>query len=105
MQLGAVPFLSPAALLALQEAHHAAQSGDTKLRYFEPGSAAEVAALAAQIIPSDETAGAKEAGVIVFIDHALATFEESKRQPYKEGMADAQRARARLFRNLEAWLN
>ena len=35
--------------------------------------AAEIEAIAARIIPSDATPGAREAGVVYFIDRALST--------------------------------
>ena len=62
-----------------------------------PGDAAEIEALAAQIIPSDGSPGAREAGVIYFIDKALATFDEDKRDLYRSGLAAVQEKRRRLF--------
>ena len=60
----------------------AAQStGAYKFEFFTPEEAAEVEAIAARIIPTDETPGAREAGVIYFIDRALVTFAE--RRPAK----------------------
>lgn len=79
--------LSAEVLEALQHAHEAAQSGDGKLQYFDPQTAAEVEGLAAQIIPSDDGPGAREAGVIFFIDRALATFDEDQRELYRTGLA------------------
>jgi hypothetical protein len=58
--------LSAEVLEALQHAHEAAQSGGGKLQYLDPQAAAEIEVLAAQIIPSDDGPGAKEAGVIYF---------------------------------------
>jgi gluconate 2-dehydrogenase gamma chain len=49
---------------------------------------------ASQIIPTDETPGAREAGVIYFIDRALRTFEKDKQRAYVEGVR-ALDARAR----------
>jgi len=59
--------------------------------------AGEIEAIAAQIIPSDATAGAREAGVIHFIDYALATFDRHKRQAYRDGLQMAQTRRRELF--------
>ena len=44
-------------------------------------------ALASLIIPSGSTPGAREAGVIYFIDKALATFDRDKREAYRQGFA------------------
>ena len=79
--------LSGEVLEALQHAHEAAQSGDGQLQYLDPQAAAEIEALAAQIIPSDDGPGAKEAGVIYFIDRALATFDRDQRELYRSGLA------------------
>lgn len=73
---------------AWQHAHTAAATGGTKLEYFTPLEAADVEALAAQIIPTDETPGAREAGAVYFIDRALATWDRDKRDAYRTGLAD-----------------
>src|SRR4051794_1364966 len=53
---------------ASQDAHSAAQaSGDVKLSFLSAADAADVEAIASQIIPTDDTGGAREAGVIYFI--------------------------------------
>jgi gluconate 2-dehydrogenase gamma chain len=57
----------------------------------------EISAIASQIIPSDDSPGAREAGVIYFIDRALATFDADKRGLYTKGLEDAERKRAELF--------
>lgn len=60
---------------AASDAHHAQQSGSTPTTSFlSQAELADVDAIAAQIIPTDETPGAREAGVALFIDRALATF-------------------------------
>jgi gluconate 2-dehydrogenase gamma chain len=81
--------LSAEVLEALQHAHDAAESGDRKLQYLDAQAAAEIETLAAQIIPSDDGPGAKEAGVIYFIDRALATFDQDQREVYQSGLAAA----------------
>ncbi len=70
--------------------HVAAQQARTKgsLEFFDAAGAAEVAAIAARIIPTDETPGATEAGVIHFIDRALCTFHRDRREIYTRGLAD-----------------
>ena len=52
-----------------------------KFEFFTPAEAAEIEAMAARIIPTDDTPGAREAGVIYFIDRALMTFAD--RRPAK----------------------
>ena len=54
-----------------------------------------MAALAAQILPSDDGPGADEAGVIYFIDGALTTFDADQRGVYRSGMTEIQGIAAR----------
>ena len=53
----------------------------------------------AQILPSDEGPGAREAGVVYFIDRALATFDSDKREAYRKGMAEFPRLLRRWLRS------
>lgn len=56
--------------------------------YFTREQAADVDAMAAQIYPSTDTPGAREAQVIYFIDLALVTFAQDKQDVYAKGLAD-----------------
>jgi gluconate 2-dehydrogenase gamma chain len=56
--------------------------------YFSREQAADVDAMAAQIYPTTDTPGAREAQVIYFIDLALVTFAQDKQAIYKQGLAD-----------------
>lgn len=75
-----------AALAAQGHQHNAAPAPAGGLQFFTKGQAAEVEAMAAQIIPADDTPGAREAGVIRFIDRALATFDRARQPVYLEGL-------------------
>jgi gluconate 2-dehydrogenase gamma chain len=76
----------------------AAQSGKpAALQFFTPDQAVEVEAMAAQIIPTDDTPGAREARVINFIDRALATFSKSDQPRYTKGIAELQAQAAQMF--------
>ena len=48
--------------------------------------AADLAAIAARIIPSDETPGATEAGAIYFIDYVLGSSRSELLAPVREGL-------------------
>ncbi len=63
------------------------------LAFLKPEEAAVVDAIAAQIIPTDSTPGAREAGVVIFIDRALAGFWSREAGAFNAGLADF---RARL---------
>jgi gluconate 2-dehydrogenase gamma chain len=90
--------LSAAALAAQQHAHDVMRAAaPATLSVLSAGESQEIEALAAQIIPSDGTPGAREAGVIYFIDRALATFDADKRALYTEGLRQAQDKRRELF--------
>ncbi len=56
--------------------------------YFTREQAADVDAMAAQIYPTTDTPGAREAQVIYFIDLALVTFAQDKQHVYAKGFAD-----------------
>lgn len=76
----------------------AAQSGrPATFSFFTPEQAAEVEAMAAQIIPADHTPGAREARVVHFIDRALTTFEADRKADYVSGLAELQAQTKQLF--------
>jgi len=54
--------------------------------------ARDVEALAAQIVPSDDTPGAREAGALHFIDRSLHTWAASIADPFRVGLRDFQAA-------------
>jgi len=92
----------PAMVAAAEHAHQAAKSTTPpKFQFFTPEEAAEIDALTARIIPSDETPGAREAGVVYFIDRALTTFAVDDQKTYREGLAALQSRVRELFPNLE----
>jgi len=74
------------AMLGQTHSHDQAAAPSGGLRFFTPEQATEVEAVASQIIPTDETGGAREAGVIRFIDLNLATYEKDKQSAYTEGL-------------------
>jgi gluconate 2-dehydrogenase gamma chain len=82
----------PDVLRAQQHAHAAAA-----FEYLDPHTAREIEAVAAQIIPSTDGPGAREAGVIYFIDRALASFATDDRETYRSGIAYVQDERKKLF--------
>lgn len=67
-----------------------------KLQFFTQEEAADVESIAALIVPTDETPGAREAGVIHFIDRALATFDREKQVIYHTGLAQVRQQIQRL---------
>ncbi|QOY90350.1 gluconate 2-dehydrogenase subunit 3 family protein [Paludibaculum fermentans] len=80
-----------------QQHAHSALASNAPFRYLTAADALELEALAAQIIPSGESPGAREAGCIHFIDRALETFDRDQRDLYRNGLAATQRKRAELF--------
>ena len=88
----------PAILAAQEHAQRAAASGQpAKFQFFPPEEAVEIEAVAAQVIPSDDAPGAREAQVIYFIDHVLATFDRDKQPAYTQGLKDLRRRTQELF--------
>jgi len=83
----------PEILAAQEQARQVTRSGG-KLEFLTPDQAVEVEAVASQIIPTDGTPGAREAGSVHFIDRALASFDRSQQAVYTKGLDDLQ-AKAR----------
>ncbi|HTS67548.1 MAG TPA: gluconate 2-dehydrogenase subunit 3 family protein [Terriglobia bacterium] len=91
--------VGPEVLAAVQHARAAAGSSNPHFEILEEGAAREIEALAAQIIPTSGGPGAREAGVIYFIDRALATFAADHRETYRAGLSQLQEKRQELFPN------
>jgi len=92
----------PAVVAAAEHAHQAAKSSaPPRFQYFTPEEAVEIDAITARIIPSDETPGAREAGVVYFIDRALTTFAVDDQKVYREGLPSLQTRVRELFPALE----
>src|SRR6202011_6263342 len=91
----------PAMVAAAEHAHQSAKSSaPPKFQFFSPEQAAEIEAITARIIPSDETPGAREAGVVYFIDRALTTFAVDDQKTYREGLPKFQARTHELFPGL-----
>ena len=56
--------------------------------FFTAAEAADVDAIAAQIVPSGGTPGARDAGVVYFIDRGLASFYAHQAAPFRVGLED-----------------
>ena len=85
-------------ILAAQEHARAAESGQApRLAFFNAAQAAEIEAMAAQIIPTDDTPGAREARCLYFIDKALTTFARSSQAVYIQGLQELQAKTAQLY--------
>src|ERR1700719_224041 len=81
----------PALVAAAEHARQAAKSSaPQKFQFFTPAEAAEIDAITASIIPTDETPGAREAGVVYFIDRALTTFAIEDQKTSRERLPSLQ---------------
>lgn len=95
---------SAADLLSVEEAlaWSAGQAAAKPSGGFTALAAAEaetIDALTSRIIPSvDKRPGAHEAGVVFFVDKALATFNAGQRKMYAEGIQDLNRRAAEMFK-------
>ncbi len=93
-----VSALWPDLVSAAIYAHHAAQSPTPpKFEFFSPDQAVEIDAIAARIIPTDDTPGAREAGVVYFIDRGLATFASDDQRTYQAGLPEMQARVSEMF--------
>ena len=88
----------PAILAAQEQARQASAAGQRpQLTFFTEAQAAEIEAMAAQIIPTDDTPGAREAHCLYFIDKALSTFDHDRQPAYTKGLQDLQEKTKQLY--------
>lgn len=73
-------------LAAAEHAHRQVQSPQPALMFFSREQAAEVEAIASRIIPTTDTPGAREAGVVYFIDRSLVTWGKEQAPVFTEGL-------------------
>ena len=75
-------------------AHHAAAvnsvGGTRSPTFLTSAEVADVEAITAQIIPTDSTPGAREAGVLFFIDRGLTSFFAHQAVAFRAGLKDFQ---------------
>ena len=101
---------SAADLLSVEDAlaWSAEQTAAKTANGFSALSAAEadtIVALSSRIIPSvDKRPGAQEAGVVFFVDRALATFNAGQKKIYVEGLQDLNQRASGSFKAVFAKL-
>jgi hypothetical protein len=77
--------LWPQLLAAAQDAASARDAG-AAFETLDADEAADLAAIASQIFPTDALPGAREAGVVYFMDSALRTFMSGARESVASGL-------------------
>jgi gluconate 2-dehydrogenase gamma chain len=92
MATAAMPFGWAEVAQALDHSHFTAPRADSKMSVLTAAEAADIEAVASQIIPTDDSPGAREAGVVYFIDRALATFLSQIAGDYRAQLAAFQTA-------------
>jgi len=76
---------------AMDAAGAVGQAGTgAKLSFLTAAEAADIEAVTAQIVPTDGSPGAREAGVVYFIDRALASFYSQLAGDYRAQLASFQ---------------
>ncbi|GMQ82237.1 MAG: hypothetical protein BMS9Abin05_1682 [Rhodothermia bacterium] len=79
------------AVLAISDLACKAQLAAAPLKALNNVEALELEAIAAQIFPSDETPGAREAGIIYFIDQAILNgMQKGEEEILRQGVLDLQ---------------
>lgn len=92
----------PSILAAQEFVHASTDKGQLpRLAVFTETQAAEIEAVTAQIIPADDTPGAREAHCVYFIDRALDTFVKNSRPAYMQGLQDLQAKTKQLYPGAE----
>jgi len=92
----------PVVVAAAEHARRAAQAATPpNFEFFSPEQATEIDAISARVIPTDDMPGAREAGVVYFIDRALTTFASDDQKIYKAGLPELQASVRELFPAVE----
>jgi gluconate 2-dehydrogenase gamma chain len=73
---------------AVEHAHRQAATPQPTLQFFSATQATEVEAATERIIPADDTPGARELGVVWFIDRGLATWAKGQQAVFTDGLRD-----------------
>jgi hypothetical protein len=84
-------------LVAITQAACTAKQESTAYKVLGPEEAADFAAIAAQIIPTTDTPGATEAGVIHFFDNAFAAEMSAMLSSARSGLAEFNAALAESY--------
>jgi gluconate 2-dehydrogenase gamma chain len=77
--------------IASAQAHAAASTAaptSSALEFLTPEEARQVDAITAQIVPTDDTPGAREAGALYFVDRSLHTWAAASAAPFRNGLRD-----------------
>lgn len=80
--------LSMPAIMAIADEAARSATEQSHFRVLSASEATELEAIAARIIPSGDSPGAREAGVIYFIDTVLADIEPEVTEPIRKGLAN-----------------
>ena len=98
--LGAVWLLADARERGEAVAHaaHQVRQARPALSVLTREQAEEVEAFASRIIPTDDTPGAREAGVVYFIDRGLSTWAKEQLPQFTEGLSKLSRDVGAKFR-------
>jgi gluconate 2-dehydrogenase gamma chain len=98
--LGAVWLLADAAERgeAMAHAAHQVTQAQPTLTVLTREQAADLDAFVSRIIPADDTPGAREAGVVYFIDRGLSTWAKDQLPAFNEGLTKLSRDVGAKFR-------
>jgi gluconate 2-dehydrogenase gamma chain len=74
-----------------------------RFQVLSDADAADIEAATAQIIPTDETPGAREARVVYFVDRALATFAKDQKASTEAGVKELRKRAAKAVKGATAF--
>lgn len=76
----------PETLFAAHQHAKKAAASSEELVVFTAAEAADLTAFAAQVIPGDDSPGAKEANVVYFLDYVLSEYQPDDKPPYHQAL-------------------
>ncbi len=80
---------------------HAMQA--TRFQVLTDAEATDIEAATAQIVPTDDTPGAREARVVYFVDRALATFAKDQKKSLVAGVKEMRARAAKQVRGAKSF--
>ncbi|HXP00819.1 MAG TPA: gluconate 2-dehydrogenase subunit 3 family protein [Luteibacter sp.] len=102
MSVLAVGAIAGPSLLAVFDAHAAAQTPDAKPQFFNPAQYSLVGAVSDIVIPRTDTPGAVDAGVPLFVDQMFkAVYTKADQTRYLTAMAAFDKAGGKPFLQLD----
>lgn len=90
-------------ILAISEAACTARDEGAAFKVLSDSEAIELETIASRILPTTDTPGAREAGVIYFMDNALGSFMQAELESIRSGLGEFQSSISASYSGVQAF--